>query len=124
MAVAFMTPVSAAQTTTTVRVAAAAWAAATGPSTNIKGSPAKWHPAKLTAPPVIGTCSAGNYSFSIDNKTKKAQTIQYKTGSSAKKTLGTVKAGATEGICGSGSKGASAKFYIKGAKSVLTVTLS
>ncbi len=119
----FMSPASAAQHPA-MQVAATAHPAVTGPNTNIKGTPPKWYPVKLTVPPVTGTCSATNYSFTIDNKTTKAQTILYKSGSSPKQTLGTVKAGAKEAICGSGPKGASAKFYIKGATSVLTITLS
>jgi hypothetical protein len=119
----FITPASAAQATA-IHVTAAAHTAATGPNTNIQGTPAKWDPAKLTAPPVTGTCSATNYSFSIDNKTKKSQTISYKTGSSPKQTLATIKTGVKEGICASGSKGAAFKLYIKGATSVLSLTLS
>ena len=118
----FIAPASAAQAT-----AAAAHmtgvAPAAKPNTNIEGSPAKWAPAKLTAAPVKGTCSGTNYSFSVDNKTKKSQVIQYKSGSS-KKTLGTLKKGEKAGICATGAKGAKGTFYIKGSKSVLTVTLS
>jgi hypothetical protein len=99
-------------------------AAAAKPNTNIKGSPAKWNPAKLTAKPITGTCSAKNYSFSMTNQTKKSQTILYKSGSSGKKTLGMLKKGEQAILCSKGAKGSKTKFFIKGAKSVLTVTLS
>ena len=117
----FMAPAWAAQQPA-VHLAATAHPATTGPNTDIVKGP-KWDPIKLSVPPVTGTCTSTNYSFSIDNMTKKAQTILYKTGTSPKQTLGTVKAHTKEGICASGSKGASAKFFIKGATSILTVTL-
>jgi hypothetical protein len=120
----FISPASAAQHTA-VHMTEAAHPAVTGPNTNIVGpAPVHWKPTKLTIPPVTGTCSSTNYSFTITNKTAKARTILYKTGTSPKQTLGTVKAHAKEGICASGPKGAKAKFFIKGATSVLTVTLS
>ncbi len=119
----FITPASAAQQPA-VRLATTAHPTTTGPNTNIKGPPPKWKPTKLTAPPTTGTCSGTNYSFSIDNLTAKPHVILYKTGTSAKQTLGTVPAKTKVGVCASGSAGASAKFFIKGAKSVLTVTLS
>ena len=119
----FMSQASAAQQPA-VHLATAARPAATGPNTTIKGKPPTWNPTKLTIPPTSGTCSATNNSFTITNKTAKAQTILYKTGTSPKQTLGTVKAGTKTAICGTGPKGAKAKFFIKGATSVLTVTLS
>jgi hypothetical protein len=122
-AAAVTTPASAAQTHA-IQVAAATRTATTGPNTNIKGKPPKWNPVKLTVPPTIGTCSTSNYSFTIDNQTKTAQTILYKTGKSSKKTLTTLNAGAKDAICVSGPKGSSAKLYIKGATSILTETLS
>lgn len=99
-------------------------AVAAKPNTSIKGSPAKWNPAKLTVKPITGTCSFKNYSFTMTNQTKKSQTILYKTGSKPKKTLGTLKKGEQARLCGKGAKGSKTKFFIKGAKSVLTVTLS
>ena len=118
----FVAPASAA--TAGVHVSTAGvHVAVRGPNTNIQGSPAKWSPTKLTGPPVSGTCSKTNYTFSITNKTKTTKTILYKTGTTKKK-LGTVAAGVKKGVCGSGPKGAKAKFYIKGSTSVLTVTLS
>jgi hypothetical protein len=118
----FIGPASASQVAaTTAHMTGMAHAAK--PSTIIEGSPAKWVPTKLTAAPTKGTCSATNYSFSIDNKTTKSQTVQYKSGTK-KKTLGTLKASEKTEVCGSGAKGAKGTFYIKGSKSVLTVTLS
>jgi hypothetical protein len=119
----FIAPASAAQ------VAAAAAAHMTGtapaakPNTNIEGSPAKWVPTKLTAAPVTGSCSKTNYSFTIDNKTTKTQTVQYKSGST-KKTLGKLTKSEKAGVCLTGGKGAKGTFYITGSSSVLTVTLS
>jgi hypothetical protein len=98
--------------------------AASKPNSTISGSPAKWDPTKLTAAPITGSCSATNYSFSITNSEKKSETILYNGGSGTKTKLGVIKAGEKAGICGTGSKGAKADFYIKGSKSVLTVTLS
>jgi hypothetical protein len=121
-AAGFAAPASASALPAAVHLSAAATAAAK-PNTTISGSPAKWSPAKLTAPPVKGTCSKTNYSFTVTNKTKKTQTIQYKSGA-AKKTLGTVKAGVKAGVCARGSKGAKSDLYLKGSKSVLAVTLS
>ena len=122
----FVAPASAGTASMHVHAAlAGARVAVTGPNTVIKGSPAKWNPTKLTGPPVKSgsTCSAKNFTFSITNKKTKAETIQYNTGS-GKKLLGTLKAGGKAFVCGSGPKGAKAKFYIKGTTSVLTVTLS
>lgn len=117
----FIAPASAAQVAAAAHMTGVAPAAK--PNTNLEGSPAKWSPTKLTAAPVKGTCSKTNYSFSVDNKTKKTQTLQYKSGST-KKLLGTIKASEKAGICATGSKGAKGTFYIKGSKSVLTLTLS
>ena len=118
----FIAPASAAQRApAAVHMSGAA--AAAKPNTNIAGTPAKWSPTKLTAAPTKGTCSGTNYSFSITNKTKKSQTVQDKSGSTKKK-LGTLKAGQKDGVCATGAKGAKGTFYIKGSKSVLTVTLS
>jgi hypothetical protein len=118
----FIAPASASQLAVAgARMAGPAVAAK--PNTNIEGSPAKWVPAKLTAAPIKGSCTKTNYSFSIDNKTTKAQTVQYKSGTT-KKTLGTLKAGQKAGVCATGAKGSKGTFYIKGASSVLTVTLS
>jgi hypothetical protein len=119
---AFIAPASAAQMTATA-AAHMTGAAASKPNTDIEGSPAKWDPAKLTAPPTTGKCSKTNYSFTITNKTTKSQTVQYKSGTT-KKTLGTLTKGEEAGVCTTGSKGAVGTFYIKGATSVLTVTLS
>jgi hypothetical protein len=118
----FMLPASA-STVATAHMAGVHVAAAK-PNSTISGTPAKWSPTKLTAKPTTGTCSATNYSFSITNKEKKSEVISYNGGSGAKTKLGTIKAGEKAGICGTGSKGAKADFYIKGSKSVLTVTLS
>jgi hypothetical protein len=118
---AFITPASAAQTGG-IHLAAAAHATATAPNTNIEGSPAKWDPTKITAKPSTGSkCTTADISFSITNKTKKSQTVQ---DGSPKQTLATLKAGAKEGICVTGSKGSTGDLYIKGSKSVLTITLS
>lgn len=117
----FVAPASASVAPLTARMGVTP--AATGPNTTISGSPAKWNPTKLTAPPTVGTCSATNYTFSITNKEKVTETILVKEGTTKKK-LGTVAAGTKTAICGSGAKGAKATFYIKGSKSVLTVTLS
>lgn len=117
-------PASAAQVAAPHLTAATAETVAAKPNTNIKGSPAKWNPAKLTVKPITGTCSFKNYSFTMTNQTKKSQTILYKTGSNPKKTLGTLKKGEQARLCGKGAKGSKTKFFIKGAKSVLTVTLS
>jgi hypothetical protein len=97
--------------------------AATGPNTKILASPVRWSPTKLTGPPVTGTCSGTNNTFTITNKTTTTKTILVNTGS-GKMPLGKLGAGKKAAICGSGSKGAKAKFFIKGSTSVLTVTLS
>jgi hypothetical protein len=98
--------------------------AATGPNTNITGSPAKWDPTTLTAKPVTSKkCSTTNFSFSVSNTTKKTQTVQDKV-SGKKQTLFTLKTKTAEAVCVTGPKGASGMLYIKGSKSVLTVTLS
>ena len=120
----FIAPASAAQIAGPHLTATSAVTVATKPNTNITGSPARWNPTKLTAAPISGTCSRTNYSFTMTNKTAKAQTILYKTGTAPKRLLGTLKRGEKAGICGKGAKGTKATFYIKGAKSVLTVTLS
>lgn len=119
--IGFVAPASASQTAS---AHLAGIAAAAKPNTNIQGSPAKWNPTKLTAAPIKGTCSAKNFSFSITNKTSKTQTIQFKSGTGGKKTLGSLKKGQKGAVCATGSKGAKATFFIKGAKSTLTVTLS
>lgn len=122
-AAGFVAPASASVAPLTAHMAAAA-PSVTGPNTTIKGAPPAWHPTSLTGPPASGTCSSTNFTFSITNKEKMAETILVKTGSNPKTKLGVVKAGAKVVVCGSGPKGAKAKFFIKGAKSVLTVTLS
>lgn len=104
---------------------AAVQVAATGPNTKILGGPLRWSPTKLTGPPIKpgSTCSGTNNTFTITNKTSVTRTILVKT-SSGKKVLGKVGAGKKAAVCGTGSKGAKAKFFIKGSTSVLTVTLS
>lgn len=119
---AFIAPASASQVAATATHMTGA-APAAKPNTNIQGSPATWSPAKLTAPPATGTCSATNYSFTITNKTTKTQTIQIKSGS-AKKTVGKLAAGKNGPICLTGKKGESGSFYLVGSTSVLSVTLS
>jgi hypothetical protein len=116
-------PASAAQRAPAAVHMSSAVAAKAKPNTNIQGSPAKWSPTKLTAPPTKGTCSGTNFSFSITNKTTKSQVIQEKV-SGKKKALGTLKASQKAGICLTGAKGAKGNLYIKGSASVLTVTLS
>ena len=121
-----MAPASAASTSAGMHASlAVARVAATGPNTNITGSPAHWMPTTLTGPPTKAgsTCSGTNNTFTITNKEATAKTVLVNTGS-GKKLLGTLKAKTKYAICGSGPKGAKAKFYIKGATSVLTVTLS
>lgn len=118
-----MAPASAAQVAAP-HLTVTAVAVAAKPNTNIKGSPAKWNPAELSVKPITGTCSFKNYSFTMTNQTKKSQTILYKTGSNPKKNLGTLKKSEQARLCGKGAKGSKTKFFIKGAKSVLTVTLS
>jgi hypothetical protein len=120
-ATVFAGPASASVTPAAVHMGAAV--AASKPNTDLKGSPAKWSPAKLTAPPTKGTCSKTNYSFTVTNDTSKSQTLQYKSGTT-KKTLGVLKAKEKGGICAVGAKGAKSSLYIKGSSSVLTVTLS
>jgi hypothetical protein len=121
-AAVFAAPASASVTPAAVHMGAQAVAAAK-PNTDIEGTSAKWDPTKLTAAPITGTCSKTNYSFTITNKTKKSQTVQYKSGTT-KKTLGTLKAGEEAGICATGSKGGKSDLYLKGSSSVLTITLS
>ncbi len=59
---------------------AKAHTAATLPNSNIKGKPAKWSPSKLTAkarwsgPPT--QCSVAQGSFTMNNTTKKGQTVK------------------------------------------------
>jgi hypothetical protein len=99
--------------------------AAKGPNSNITGSPAKFSPTKLTVKPVTkAKCKTTNYSFSVSNVTAKSQTVQVKNGSGAKVPFFTLKPKTAEGVCVTGSKGASGQLFIKGSKSVLTVTLS
>ena len=94
------------------------------PNANIKGSPAKWSPTKLTVKPHNFTrCTKAKLAWTITNKTKKTQTILVKVGSK-KQVVGKVKAGAKAGLCAEGPKGAKGLFFIKGSRSKLTVTLS
>ncbi len=106
-----------------MHVAAVTRVAVKGPNTNITGSPAKWMPTKLTGPPITGKCTATNFTVSMTNKTKKAQSIQVNTGT-GKMPFTKIPAGKAVAVCGKGPKGAKAMFFITGSKSVLTVTLS
>lgn len=120
----FVAPASAATAGVHATVAGA-HVAAKGPNTNIQGSPAKFSPTKLTAKPVTSAkCSTTNYSFSVSNLTKKSQAVQEKTSTGTKKTLFTLKPKTGEALCVTGAKGAKGQLFIKGSKSVLTVTLS
>jgi hypothetical protein len=121
----FVAPASAAQVRG-LHLGSAGAAVAATPNTDIKGSPAKWDPTKLTVASHKGTkCTSKLVSFTITNKTKKSQAIQEKTSSGTKETIGTVKASAKVGICVLGaSKGAKGDLYIKGSKSILTITVS
>jgi hypothetical protein len=123
--VGFVAPASAATTGGVHATAAGVHVAAKGPNTDITGSPAKWDPTKLTVKPVTSAkCSTTNYSFSVSNVTTKTQAVQEKTSTGKKKTLFTLKSKTAEAVCATGPKGASGDLYIKGSKSVLTVTLS
>jgi hypothetical protein len=117
----FVAPASASTGSMHVRAATGAVATAAVPNTNIQGSPAKWNPTKLRAKN-FKKCTSMTVSFTITNKTKKAQTIdKTKSGSP----LGTLKAGKKKGVCMTGfSAGAKAHLYIKSSKAVLTVTVS
>ena len=108
-----ITPASAAQLPTLL-VATTGHPATDGPNTNIQGRPPKWNPTKLVITPATGTCTFTNDSFTISNLTSKAQTVLYKTGTSPKKTLGTLQAETKYAICGSGSKGSRIKLFIEG----------
>ena len=122
----FMAPASAASASAGMHASLAAVnVAATGPNTKILAGPVRWSPTKLTGPPTKAgsTCSGTNNTFTITNKTSTTKTIQVNTGS-GKMLLGKLGAGKKAAICGSGPKGAKAKFFIKGSTSVLTVTLS
>jgi fatty acid/phospholipid biosynthesis enzyme len=99
--------------------------AAKGPNTDIEGSPAAFKPAKLSVKSVAsGKCSSTNYSFSVSNDTKASQAVQEKTSAGKKKTLFTLKPKTAEGVCVSGSSGASGKLYLKSSGKALTVTIS
>ena len=122
-AAGFAAPAASASVAPSFTAHVASAPAVTGPNTTISGTPAAWHPTKLTGPPATGTCSGTNFTFSITNKKAVAKTILVKVGTTKQK-LGVVPAGKKVAVCGSGPKGATAKFFIKGASSVLTVTLS
>jgi hypothetical protein len=113
----FVAPASA--STGSMHVRAGAIAAA--PNTNIQGSPAKWSPVKLSVKN-FKTCTATSTSFTITNKTAKAQTIdKTKSGSP----LGTVKAHQKVGVCMTGFKaGAKAHLFIKSSKAELTLAVT
>jgi hypothetical protein len=119
-----VTPVSAAAApSATVGMAGISTAAL--PNVNIKGTPAKWSPTKLTVTPKnFTTCTKAKVVWTITNKTKKGQTISAKSGSGPKTKLGTIKAGQKVGVCSKGPKGAKSTFFIKGSKSQLVVTLN
>lgn len=122
----FVAPASAAQAAS-ARAGLAQVAVAALPNVNIQGSPPKWNPTTLTvAPKTYGKkCTAAKEVYTITNKTKKSAVITYKKGGKGKKLpFGTLPAGETGGICAEGSAGATFTLYIKGSKSVLTVTLS
>jgi hypothetical protein len=95
------------------------------PNVNIKGSPARWSPARLTVKPEHYTrCTTSKVVWTITNKTKKTQTISAKSGSHPKRVLGKIKPGHKSGVCSRGPKGAKSTFFIKGSRSHLVVTLS
>ena len=120
---ALVTPVSAAPAPS-VHAAIAGITTSALPNANIKGSPPKWSPTKLTVKPKSFTkCTKAKVAWTITNKTKKTQTVQAKVGSK-KETLGKLKAGQKAGLCVSGPKGAKGDFFIKGSKSKLVITLS
>jgi hypothetical protein len=119
-----VTPVSAAAVPSAT-VGMVGISAAALPNVNIKGTPARWKPTRLTVRPKPYTrCTAAKVVWTITNKTKKAQTISARSGSGPKKRLGTLKAGQKGGVCSKGPKGAKSTFFIKGSKSHLVVTLS
>jgi hypothetical protein len=119
----FVAPASAASVAAPHLVSAGV-AVAAAPNSNIQGSPAKWSPTKLSVATHKGTkCTTAKVSFTITNKTKKAQAVQEKSGS-GKTTIGTVKPGKKAGICVlNASSGAKGQLYIKGSKSVLIITV-
>jgi hypothetical protein len=119
-----VTPVAAAAVPS-VHVGVVGIATSALPNVNIKGSPAKWSPTKLTVKPKKFTkCTKSKLVWTITNKTKKTQTIFEKSGSNPKEKLGSLKSGQKGGLCAQGPKGAKATFSLKGSKSKLVVTLS
>jgi hypothetical protein len=101
--------------------AAGARVAITRPNVNIQGSPAKWSPTKVTAPPTKGRCTAKNFSFSMRNKTATTKSILINTGS-GKKPFAKIQAKKAIVVCGPAHS--KAKFFIKGSKSVLSATIT
>ena len=95
------------------------------PNANVKGSPARWSPTKLTVTPRNFTrCTARKIVWTITNKTARTQTIEVKTGTAPRKTLGSLSAGQRVGVCAKGPAGSRAIFIIKGSRSRLAVTLA
>ena len=116
----FMAPASA--STAGVHAAAAgAHIAITRPNVNIQGSPAKWSPTKVTAPPATGKCTLKNFSFSMTNKTKKSQSILINPGT-GKVPFASIPVGKALLVCGPAH--AKAKFFIKGSTSVLSASIT
>jgi hypothetical protein len=118
--VGFVAPASA-STAGMHATAAGARVAITRPNVNIQGSPARWSRTKVTAPPAKGRCTAKNFSFSMRNKTKKAQSILINPGS-GKTPFAKIPAGKAIVVCGPAHS--KAKFFIKGSKSVLSATIT
>lgn len=122
VAPAMAAPVAPASTSLATMSLAASVTPNAKPNTTIEGKPVNWHPNKLTVAPV-SKCNSTTYSFTITNKSGKAQVIQEKT-SSGKKTIGTIGKGKKGAICSSGPKGAKGTLYLKADGKAFTETLS
>lgn len=119
----FITPASAAQAPSAAAGMAAAIAPAALPNVNIL-APAHWSPTSLSVTPKnYTTCTAAKEVWTITNKTKASAVISYRIGSGTRMPLGTLPAGAKGGICSKGTAGTKERFFIKGSKSVLHLTL-
>lgn len=111
----FVAPASAAPVAASHVGAVGTAATASGPNTNIQGSPATWSPNRLTVETATGTCSTTNNSFTITNTTSTSQTISSAAGSE------TLTPGQVACICA--AQTGTYTVNIDGSSSVLTVTV-
>jgi hypothetical protein len=95
------------------------------PNTNIVGTKPKYgfHPDALSvtwsAPPPATSCTVALEKMTVTNKTSVTQTLTY-----SGKTFGTLKKGQAAGICFWGTGSHVFKFFIKGQKTHVSVTVT